>query len=1039
MKVKNQVRSCVLLLLSFVFISTSFSQNTFKVSGKVTDDAGRAVSGASVLVKGTTIGTTTGTDGGFELNAPSGKSVLIISSVGYTDQEIDINNRATINVSLATSASTTLEDVVVVGYGTRKKSDVTGSVAGINQKDIRSRPVTNALQAMQGKVAGVDITSNERPGQIGSINIRGVRSLTASNTPLFVVDGIPLTTGGIDYINPNDIESIDVLKDASATAIFGSRGANGVVIVTTKQGKAGKLQLSFNTSVTTEKIVDFAPSMSAAEAIEFRRWAYHYSNTAAYPRGDNPTIANDKVIFAASADPAAWANIERGWVGGKWDGSKVITTDWKGLVSQRGLTQDHTLSVSGGTNKMKAYASFGYLNNKGTSIGQKFTRYSSKASVDIQATDWFSMGINMNVTQSVQEFGQSNGFIGSFVGSPATSIYESARRLYTYAVPYDATGARVIYPGGDVAFKNVVEEWKYNQDQRKTLRAFGSLYAQVDFGGIHSILKGLKYRLNAGTNYITTRYGYYEGRDFDNQLGYASVSSSETNSWVLENILTYTKDFGMHHLDFTGVYSSQQRSYFKSATDGSGFINDELSFYNIGAATTVSGGFITNDIRGSYRDKYNIASQMGRINYSYNSKYLLTVTARRDGSSVMGANTTKYGLFPSVALGWNISRENFMNRIEFINNLKIRSSYGVTGNEAITVYQTITTDASVRYPFTGVGNIGVVASNLGNANLHWESSKTFNVGIDFAILKNRINGTVDWYQTNTVDILLRRSLPIITGYSFVWDNLGKTQNRGIEVMINSDNVVTKHFKWSSSANFSANKNKLVELYGDGKNDVGNRWYLGHPISIIYDYKMVGVWQVGEDASGWDPGVAPGSLKFADINGDKKIDANDRTILGQTAPKWIGGLTNTFQYKDFSLNIFIQTFQGALKNNVTLTYADEAGRMNIPQETGYWTATNKSNTRPALSYTNTRGYGYASDNSYTRIKDVTFSYNFPKEVLEKIKLTNLTVYASGRNLYTFTNWIGWDPEHNYSFRGSGDWSNNYPITRQIVFGVNVTLR
>jgi TonB-linked SusC/RagA family outer membrane protein len=442
------------LFLFLMFLSLfSFSQNNFKVTGKVTNETGKPVLGATVQVKGTAIATATAADGSYSLMAPSGSSTLVITSVGYAEQEVAINNKSDVNITIVNAASS-LEDVVVIGYATIKKKDVTGAVAGINQKDIRSRPVSNALQAMQGKVAGVDITSNERPGSVGIITIRGVRSLKASNTPLFVVDGIPLSSGGIDYLNPNDIETIDVLKDASATAIYGSRGANGVVIVTTKQGKAGRLQLNFNSAVTIENIVDRAPAMTASEAIDFRRWAYYYSNPAVYPRGDNPNVANDRTIFLATSDPAAWSNIRKGWVGGKWDGSQVTTTDWKDLVSQTGITQDHTLSVSGGTNKIKAYASFGYLNNKGTSIGQKFTRYSGKASVDIQATNWFSMGLTMNITSSVQEFGQSNGVIGAFVGSPATSIYESARRLYTYAIPYDSTGARVLYPGGDVALRN---------------------------------------------------------------------------------------------------------------------------------------------------------------------------------------------------------------------------------------------------------------------------------------------------------------------------------------------------------------------------------------------------------------------------------------------------------------------------------------------------------------------------------------------------------------------------------------------------------
>lgn len=987
----RQASLFLLFGLSILFLLPLASAAQDKtVTGVITDaENGDAIAGATVTIKNKKASVITDVQGVFKIKAAEG-DVLQITNVGYAVIEVAVNFGSSMQIKLS-ATNRQLNEVVVVGYGTKKRSDVTGSVVTVPKTRLEKLPVTNILHAIEGSVAGVNITQfSSVPGSSAGILVRGQNSINASSTPFIVVDGIPMskTGGGTNDINPNDIASIEILKDASATAIYGMNGSNGVILITTKRGSTGKPVIRYSGYMGFDNIVKTLTPSTPEQYVQ-----KYTDYKTQVPSASQTVLPNAYEI----------ANYNAG-----------KTTDWLKEVTQQGIMQDHNLSVSGGTKDMKYYVSGDYLNQQGAVKGYQYHRATVRANLDVNITDYLSVGTSFFYTNNNFDGGRANFYL--------------AAAMSPYGTLYDANGKYEKYPmRPELLYKNpLLGLYTDRIDRNNNLN--GNVFAEVKFSGI---LKGLKYRLNAGTNYITTRYGYYEGRDFDNLLGYANVSSSETNSWVLENILTYTKDFGLHHLDFTGVYSGQQRAYFTSSASATGFINDELSYHNLGAGATQTSS--------SYRDKYNIASQMGRINYGYKSKYLLTVTARRDGSSVMGANTNKYGLFPSVALGWNISRENFMSKIEFINNLKIRTSYGLTGNEAISVYQTITTDASVRYPFTSVGNIGVLANNLGNANLHWENSKTFNVGIDFTILKNRINGTVDWYETNTSDLLLKRSLPILTGYSFVWDNLGETQNRGIEVTINSDNIVTDHFKWSSTANFSANKNKLVKLYGDGKDDLGNRWYLGHPINIIYDYKMVGVWQAGEDASAWDPGATPGSLKFADINGDKKIDANDRTILGQTAPKWIGGLTNTFQYKDFSLNIFIQTVQGGLKNNVTLTYADEAGRMNIPQETGYWTATNKSNTRPALSYTNTRGYGYASDNSYTRIKDVTFSYNLPKAILDKIKIANLTVYASGRNLYTFTNWIGWDPEHNYSFRGSGDWSNNYPITRQVVFGVNVTLR
>jgi hypothetical protein len=345
----------------------------------------------------------------------------------------------------------------------------------------------------------------------------------------------------------------------------------------------------------------------------------------------------------------------------------------------------------------------------------------------------------------------------------------------------------------------------------------------------------------------------------------------------------------------------------------------------------------------------------------------------------------------------------------------------------------------VRFPFNGVSQIGVQASNLGNANLHWESTVSTNLGIDFSLLKNRITGTIDAYSSKTSGLLLSRGLPAITGYGAVLDNIGKTANKGLEITLNTRNIKMKDFRWETNIVYSTNKNKIVSLYGDGKDDLGNRWFLGKPIGVIYDYKMTGVWQTGEDASKQDPGAKPGDLKFADLDGDGKITANDRTILGQTAPKWTGGITNTFHYKQLSLSVFIQTAQGMLKNNADYNYADEAGRRNTPAEIGYWTPTNGNNQFQALSYTNTRGYGYPHNASYTRIKDVTLSYVFSQRILDQLHIAGLTVYASGRNLHTFTKWIGWDPEDNYSTRGSGDWTNNYPQTRTIIFGANISLK
>jgi TonB-linked SusC/RagA family outer membrane protein len=973
------------------------------ISGTVTNDKSEPLAGVTVTEKNKPNAVTTDDKGYYSITVTDDNAILIFTSVGYESQELSVSGQTTLNVVMKT-VNTALEEVIVVGYGTQKRSDVTGSISSVPKSRLSQLPVTNVLHAIEGSVAGVIITQTSSiPGSSASVLIRGQNTITAGTGPFIVVDGVPFSkTGSVtNDINPNDIASIEILKDASATAIYGVNGANGVILITTKRGITGKPVIRYNAYVGFDNISHMLDPLSPQDYV--KKYADWWKQV-------NPTQTQTNVL------PNAFeiANYDAG-----------KTTNWLKEVTRQGIIQDHNLSISGGTKDVKYYLSGDYLKQLGAVKGYQYHRASIRSNLDINITDYLTAGTSLSYANNNYDGGRANFYL--------------AAAMSPYGSQYNSTGDYEIYPMyPELLYANPLLGLYTDRTDRSN-NLTGNAYIEIKPGGI---LKGLKYRLNTGYTYVTARFGNYTGRNANNTIGAATATSSETNNWVIENILTYEKNWGVHRIDFTGLYSSQQRNYFATAFNATGFINDELSFNNMGAGATISAAtiFSGQPYTGSYRDRYSLLSQMARINYSYDSRYLLTVTARRDGSSVMGANTDKYGVFPSFAVGWNISNEKFMSNAKFIDNLKLRTSYGKSGNEAIPVYGTITTENTVRFPFSGISTIGVLASTLGNANLHWESATTFNAGLDFTVLKNRISGSIDIYKTRTEDILLRRNLPIITGYANILDNLGKTKNNGIEITLNTENISTRDFQWQTAINFSSNKNRIVDLYGDGKDDIGNSWFIGHPINVIYNYQLIGVWQVGEDPSGIDPGAKPGDLKFADINGDKQLTADDRTILGQTSPKWIGGLTNTFHFKNFHLNIFIQTFQGALKNNVTLTYADEAGRMNIPAEAGYWTEENKSNSRPSLAYNSgTRGYGYPSDNSYTRIKDVTLSYTFSQHLLDKLKLGSLTLYASGRNLYTFTDWIGWDPENNYSFRGSGDWTNNYPLTRSIVFGANITLR
>ena len=976
----------------------------FEVTGRITDTRNTPLPNVTVQEKGTSNGTSTKEHGTFSMNVSSENAILVISSVGFADQEVPVNGHHTIDIVLQENVAD-LNQVIVIGYGTQKRSDVTGSVVSVPKARLSQLPVTNIYQAMQGSVAGLNITQNSSvPGSGATVTIRGINSINASRTPFIVVDGIPFSTtgGNINDINSNDIASIEVLKDASAVAIYGTRGANGVILITTKRGTSGKPVIRYSGYTGLENLAHVMEPNSPEGYVQ--KYADWYKQV-------NPTQTQATIL------PNAYeiANYNNG-----------KTVDWLKEVTQQGIIQDHNLSISGGTKDVKYYLSGEYLNQKGVVKGYQYRRLSIRSNLDVNLTDFLTVGTSLFFTNNNYDGGRANFYLGAIM-SPYGTLKKSS-------------GDYEIYPmNPELLYANPLLGL-YNDRISRGNNLNGNFYAELK----PAIVPGLKYRLNAAYSYLPGRSANYTGRKSNDLLGTATVGNSENKNWIVENILTYTREWQKHHIDFTGLYSAQVNEFYGTSTVGTGFVNDELTYHNLSAAATLSAGYVGNyngaNVYGTYQQKSTLVSQMARLNYNYDSRYLLTVTARRDGYSAFGSNTDKYGLFPSFALGWNVTNESFMKGISFLNNLKLRVSYGKSGNQAIDPNGTTATDASVRFPYNGVSTIGVVStSQMGNKNLHWETTTGFNTGIDFSVLNSRISGTIEIYNTKTTDILLKRNLPAATGYSTVYDNLGKLSNKGVEITLNTINVKAGEFKWETMVNFTANRNKILDLYGDKKDDLGNRWFIGHPLFVVYDYKMQGVWQTGEDASSQDPGAKPGDLKFADQNGSKTITADDKVILGSTLPKWIGGLTNTFHYKNWHLNIFIQTFQGALKNNVNLTFADEAGRMNIAGEVGYWTDANKSNTRPSLKYTNTRGYGYASDNSYTRIKDVTLSFTTPQRLLNKAGLGSLTFYLSGRNLYTFTNWVGWDPENDFTFRGSNGWDNNYPLVRSFIFGVNVGLR
>lgn len=1021
------LRKTLLFILLFIIGLSAEAQNTRKVSGEVTSNDGQPLAGVSVKIKGKNVGTITDASGNFSISVSTGDT-LIFSFLGYQQKEVTVQNNDVIRVELFPT-TTELNQIVVVGYGTVKKSDLTGSVATLGTKEIEAKPVSDVLQAMQGQVAGVDITSKERPGVLGGITIRGVRSLTASNAPLFVVDGVPLITGDISYLNPNDIESINILKDASATAIYGSRGANGVILITTKQGKEGQLRLNYSGSITIEKLVDNAPMMNAQEYITWRRWAYYYSNPLIYPRGDQPTRINDSIIFLASVDPYAWANIKQGWQSGIWDGSKVKSTCWTCMVTQTGLVNEHTLSLSGGNDKIKTYASFGYLNNVGTSKGQSYYRYSTNGNILITPNRWFSFQSNLNISYSKQEYGQSN--TGRTAITSTSSIYQSARNIYEYAVPYDSNGNRIIYPGGDQAVKTVVNEWEYSTDERIELRAMGSMSAEINIGKIIPILDGLSYKINFGPDFQTYRDGIYiDGQSvIRNGTSYASLSKDFTFSYTIDNLIYYNKSINKNSLNLTLLQT--QTAYNDE--------NSSLSAENIPFASQKWNALTPENVPNllewsSGLTQQQLMSYMGRVNYSYNEKYLLTISGRWDGASQL-APGHKWSFFPSTAIAWRISEEKFTKNIKWLNELKLRIGIGTTGNAAIAPYATKGAVNSLFYPFgSSIVQGSIPSSTLANQKLGWEKTTQYNVGIDFNVLNSRLSGNIDIYKTETKDLLMSQSIPTVTGFTTTYANVGKTSNKGIDVLINSRNINTKNLIWTSTLNLSYHKDKIIALANGNQNDINNGWFIGEPIGVIYGFKASGLWHESDssimnkyNANGSN--FQPGMVRPVDQNGDFKIDANhDRVIIGNTLPKWVIGFTNDIQIKNIELMIFLYGRLGYVYNTGGEA---QTGRFN-QRKINYYNEDNKNAEYQKPIYTVGTGdiyyqsLGY-KNGSFIEIKNISLAYNIPYKIITRWKMQNFKIYAQVANagmLFTRIKFINMDVLSSW-------WNRGYTI------GINVT--
>ncbi|MBQ1664781.1 MAG: TonB-dependent receptor [Bacteroidaceae bacterium] len=1044
----------LLLMLGMLFgLPGSMFAQKHVVTGTVVDQNGEPMVAVTVMEKGTSNGTITNFDGVFSLSVAN-NATLSVSFVGFKTQETSTTGKSNVRIVLRED-NEQLDEIVVVGYGTMKKSDLTGAITRVGEKELQSRPVNNAFEALQGKAAGVDITTNERPGQIGSIRIRGERSLNGGNTPLYVVDGVPLmSASGIETLNPRDIESIDILKDASATAIYGSRGANGVVIVTTKQGQSGKMAIDYTGTLTVSNIIDRSPSMSAADFIQFSRWAKHNADPSAYADPMKPTQAEDAALFGetASLDPTFYNNVMNGWSGNTWDASKVKNTNWTDYVTQTALSQEHTLAVSGGTDKMKAYASFGYLNNKGTQKGQWYERYTGKVNVNIQPTKWFTLQASINGTWSEMDYGMST-FQGRS-GSVPDAIYGTAKTIFNYALPYDENGDRIINPGGQSTVYNIMEEWNHSTQKSQSFRALGNFSGTIDFGEILEPLKGLRYKLAFGPDFRHWREGAYvdgfsthkinsNGTEGNN---YSRLQNRRDFSWTLDNMIMFDRTFAEKHK--VGVTLLQTASKWNIENSSMSANKIEKDSYLWNAFNTVD---VTNSDQavsiGSGLVERQLESYMIRLNYGFNERYLITASGRWDGASQL-ADGHKWDFFPSTALAWRASEEEFIKNINWISNLKVRLGVGVTGNAAVSPYETKGDITSIFLPFNGMGNVIGYTTNepyytnsqlaMANPELGWEKTTQWNLGLDFGFLNSRIWGSLEFYWSRTNDVIMQTNIPTLTGFPFTYANVGKTKNHGVEITLNALPVkLSNGFKWETSFNAAYQKDEIVEL-AYGKNDMpDNSLFIGESLSVFYGFGNKGIWQdTAEDkaemAKWAEKGYnfRPGNVRPEDVNGDYEMTIEDRKVLGNRNPKWTLGWTNTFSFKGIELGISMFGRLGYMFSTGGEPLTATANQ----REVDYWTPYNtgaeyqmpiyaQSTSGSGDNYSSLLGFKKAS---FIKVRNISLGYNLPKNIIKPIGLTHVKAYAQVINPFSLKQSIdGFDLDTGRTY-----------FNRSFVFGLEV---
>ncbi len=962
-----------------------------EVSGKVTDSSGQSLPGVSVIVKGTTTGTITDFDGKYTLTDVSSDAVLVFSFVGMKSQEFSSSGKNTINAVLY-EETIGIDEVVAIGYGTARKKDLTRAVSRVDIEERRQQPNTNASQILRGTTAGVQVTDNGRPGSSGSIMIRGRNSISASNDPLIVLDGIIYAGGNLSDINPGDIESIDILKDASSAAIYGSLAANGVIEITTKKGKEGKPKITLNAYTGFSDFANIPDYMTAEQFVAARK------------------------DYEAAAGPTPFQPVELE----NMAAGRIIKPFQE--IKQDAPISNYELNASGKAEKISYFFSGSYSDVSSPVKGDNFSRISSRLNVSVDATNWLKVGINSGYS-SRDDSGVRADLLHTTYLSPYASLYLE-----------DGVSPRPL-PMDIGLVSNPLIGHVLNDRKSITNALFTNGYLDV------SVWKGVSYRLNAGyTRTDSKTFIYRPSYKPLNRLGSGSKRHGESQNFTMENILKYNNTFKEKHtVDLTLLYGIYEFKSQFSLLSSQNIFNDALGYnaLEIGESFDIDSGASEN--------KQN--SSMARVGYSYSGKYYLTLSLRQDGYSAFGEGR-KYGTFPAMAVSWNISEENFFDNMDFVDFLKLRLSWGRNGNRGVNAYSSLSQVEQNNYVFGDGGStaVGLNISSFANPNLGWETTESLNLGTDFRLFRNRISASVNFYTSNTFDLLLNQTIPNTNGFETFLRNIGKTRNRGIEIDLSTTNVKTIDFEWNTRIAFSFNRNKIMKLTGrdldgDGRedDDIASKWFIGKPLGANFDYVFDGIFQEGDDLS-LIPGAKPGDIRFKDISGpdgvpDGKITPLDRTVIGSSEPDFIAGITNIFRYRNFSLFATFNTRQGGESGISSLNhgtnFAHQANVLDVP----YWTPENKINTAARIDYKNPLGYGFYQDRSFVRLQDVSLAYDFPAMMVKRIGISALQVYMSGKNLATWTNWKGWDPEFGSGGRDPG---NNGPLLKTYMIGINISL-